>query len=222
MPGRENLVSTVIAYVDGFNLYYGMRAKYGHRYYWLDLAALVRRLRPDDTLIMVRYFTAMVRAEPSAAQNQRVYLDALTAHSPGEVDITLGRFAEKRSRCGRCRTAWQCACTPPRVYRTYEEKATDVAIGARLVEDTALRASDVALIVSADTDLVPAVESARRVDPKRAIYLALPPGNMSPSANFNGVGYFNINETALRACQLPQVVADASRGVFHQRPAKWK
>ncbi|MFC9127268.1 NYN domain-containing protein [Streptomyces sp. NPDC057099] len=215
-------MSTVIAYVDGFNLYYGMRAKYGHRYYWLDLAALVRRLRPNDTLVKVRYFTAMVRAEPSAAQNQRVYLDALAAHNRGEVDITLGRFTEKRPRCGRCRTGWQCACIPSRVYRTYEEKATDVAIGSRLVEDSALGASDVALIISADTDLVPAVESARRVDPNRAIYLALPPGNMSPSANFAGVGYFNINETALRACQLPPVVPDVTQGALYQRPAKWK
>ncbi|MFE7777420.1 NYN domain-containing protein [Streptomyces sp. NPDC057445] len=215
-------MSTVIAYVDGFNLYYGMRAKYGHRYYWLDLAALVRRLRPSDTLVGVRYFTARVVAERAAAANQQIYLDALAAHSPGEVETVLGRFSDQRPRCGACRQSWECGCVPARQYRRYEEKATDVAIGARLVEDSALRASDVALIVSADTDLVPAVESAQRVDPQRLIYLALPPGNMSPSRHFRSVGHFNINETALRASQLPEDVTDPVTGAVHRRPAKWK
>ncbi|MER7175689.1 NYN domain-containing protein [Streptomyces mesophilus] len=214
-------MSTVIAYVDGFNLYYGMRAKYGHRYYWLDLAALVRRVRPQDSLVGVRYFTAPVRGEPAAAANQSVYLNALAAHSPAEVETVLGRFAAKRLRCKTCRGPLTCACTPPVSHRTYEEKATDVAIGARLVEDSALRASDVALIVSADTDLVPAIEAAQRLDPARAIYMALPPGHMRPSRHFSTVGYFNINESALRACQLPALVKDAVSGAVYARPAKW-
>ncbi|GAA3141701.1 NYN domain-containing protein [Streptomyces rectiviolaceus] len=215
-------MSTVIAYVDGFNLYYGMRAKHGHRYYWLDLAALVRRLRPTDTLIGVRYFTAPVRGEPTAAANQSTYLDALVAHSQGEVETVLGRFVEKKPRCRECRTCWVCACTPPHIYRTYEEKATDVAIGARLVEDSATGASDVALIVSADTDLVPAVEAAQRVCPSRSVYMALPPGQVRLSKYFTTVGHFNINETALRASQLPPVVQDTTSGALYSRPAKWK
>jgi len=38
-------LATVIAYVDGFNLYHGLRAKYQHRYLWLDLERLVQRIR---------------------------------------------------------------------------------------------------------------------------------------------------------------------------------
>ena len=39
----------VIAYVDGFNLYHGLRAKGWKRFYWLNLPALVRRLlKPDQ------------------------------------------------------------------------------------------------------------------------------------------------------------------------------
>ncbi|MER5640141.1 NYN domain-containing protein [Kitasatospora sp. NPDC002227] len=215
-------MSTVIAYVDGFNLYYGMRAKYGRRYYWLDLPELVRNLRPADQLVAVRYFTTVVRAEPAAAVNQRTYLRALEAHHPRGLEISLGRFTEKKPRCRTCRSSWQCGCVPPRSYRTFEEKATDVAIGARLVEDSALGASEVALIISADTDLVPAVESARRVSPQRSFYLALPPGNTSPSRSFDGVGYFHINETALRASQLPDAVVDQATGTVYERPAKWK
>jgi hypothetical protein len=43
-------VGDAIAYIDAMNLYHGIRAKYGRRYLWLDLYALVARLRQPDTL----------------------------------------------------------------------------------------------------------------------------------------------------------------------------
>jgi hypothetical protein len=70
----------VVAYIDGFNLYYGLMRKYGRRYLWLDLLALVRQLRPGDQVLVVRYFTAVVKGEPAAAANQIDYIDALQAH----------------------------------------------------------------------------------------------------------------------------------------------
>jgi hypothetical protein len=74
-------VATVIGYVDGFNLYHGLRDKYRRRYLWLDLAHLVRRLRPRDEILAVRYFTALVRDDPPALARQRDYLNALSARS---------------------------------------------------------------------------------------------------------------------------------------------
>ena len=42
-------MNRVVAYVDGFNLYFGLKAVYGRRYHWLDLQALVRSLlRPGQ------------------------------------------------------------------------------------------------------------------------------------------------------------------------------
>jgi hypothetical protein len=64
-------VATVIAYVDGFNLYHGLHDKYGRRYLWLDLGHLVQRLRPSDHVVAVRYFTALVRDDASALARQR-------------------------------------------------------------------------------------------------------------------------------------------------------
>jgi hypothetical protein len=49
-------LATVIAYVDGFNLYHGLRAKYQHRYLCLDPGRLVQRIRPADHILAVRYF----------------------------------------------------------------------------------------------------------------------------------------------------------------------
>lgn len=67
-----------IAYVDGFNLYYG--ALRGSPHKWLDLEALSRRLLPKDEIRLVRYFTARITArpdDPQQAQRQETYLRAL-------------------------------------------------------------------------------------------------------------------------------------------------
>ena len=49
----------VAVYVDGFNLFYGMRAMGQRRYYWLNLRKLAENLlRRNQSLALVRYFTA--------------------------------------------------------------------------------------------------------------------------------------------------------------------
>ena len=47
-------MAAVAVYIDGFNLYYGMKNKYGRRYHWLDVVHLARRLRPRDDVVVVR------------------------------------------------------------------------------------------------------------------------------------------------------------------------
>jgi hypothetical protein len=86
-------MATVIAYVDGFNLYHGLHDKYRRRYLWLDLEHLVQRLRPSDRIMAVRYFTALVRDDPSALARQRTYLDALSAHRGSKVEVRASRSA---------------------------------------------------------------------------------------------------------------------------------
>ena len=52
-----------IAYIDGYNLYYGLLK--GTKFKWLDMVALVKgMLRADHELVKVRYFTAPVRTYP--------------------------------------------------------------------------------------------------------------------------------------------------------------
>jgi hypothetical protein len=69
-------VERVKVYVDGFNLYHGLKVKHGRKYLWLDLQALtVRLLKPSQHLIEVEYFTARVRNQPASEQRQSAYLD---------------------------------------------------------------------------------------------------------------------------------------------------
>jgi hypothetical protein len=47
-------VERVKAYVDGFNLYHGLKTRHGRKYLWLDLQALaVRLLKPSQHLVAV-------------------------------------------------------------------------------------------------------------------------------------------------------------------------
>lgn len=212
-------MASVAAYVDGFNLYYGVKAKYGRRYLWLDLIKLVGALRPHDDIVAVRYFTAVVKGEPAAAANQATYIDALESHCGARLDIRRGWFKTRTiAPCKQCGNHWLCGCQ--RRYRGYEEKETDVALGVAIVADVASKLADRTLLISADSDFAPAVAAAKRVDPGHPVLLAMPPGNLHPHKRFKDVGHFNINETALRHAQLPETVTDAT-GKDHCRPAKW-
>ena len=51
----------VSVYIDGFNLYYGLKAAKYKQYYWLDLVKLSRNLlRSDQSLVITKYFTARI------------------------------------------------------------------------------------------------------------------------------------------------------------------
>ncbi len=211
----------VAAYVDGFNLYYGLKAKYRRRYLWLDVVELVRQLRPADQVVIVRYFTAVVKGEPPAAANQIEYIEAMQAHNGPIVDVQRGWFKTRGiGPCRICGQHFECQC--PRRFRSYEEKETDVALGAAMVEDAAAGTGDITLLVSADSDFAPAVRSIKRLTPSRPVLLAMPPGNLQPHKRFSNVGHFNINESALRHSQLPDDVTQSSNGRIYSLPMKWQ
>ncbi len=213
-------MSDVVAYIDGFNLYFGIKAKFGRRYLWLDVVKLIEQLRPNDHVVAVRYFTAVVKGEPAAAANQIDYIDALETHCGPVLDVQRGWFKPRRiGPCRQCGQHWMCGC--PRRYRSYEEKETDVALAAAVVEDVAAGRGDITLMVSADSDFAPATAAVKRLAPTRPVLLAMPPGNLRPHKRFANVGHFNINETALRHSQLPEHVTDPATGRGRSRPSKW-
>ena len=51
---RQAAEERVIVYVDGFNLYYGLKSKGWQRYYWLDVQRLGENLLlPGQVLVLV-------------------------------------------------------------------------------------------------------------------------------------------------------------------------
>jgi len=50
------LVEKVVCYIDGFNLYYGLREKGWKKYYWLNLRHLVENLFKAKPTVSLKSF----------------------------------------------------------------------------------------------------------------------------------------------------------------------
>ncbi|MFI9388886.1 NYN domain-containing protein [Kutzneria sp. NPDC052558] len=205
-------MARVIAYIDGFNLYHGLRAKYRHRYLWLNLEHLIQRLRPNDEIVLIRYFTALVLDDDPAILRQQNYLNALKAHSGAKIDIVLGRYTRSDFVCQNC--------GHQRI--KYEEKETDVNIAVSIVADTAAQTSDIALVVSADSDLCPAIRMARSLGTRRGMIAVFPPARSSFEVRSLIRGAFTLPAEHIRNSLLPDDVVDPVSGRSYRRPVKWR
>ena len=102
----------VIAYVDGFNLYFGLKSAACERYLWLDVHALAREIIKPRTQAILRtnYFTSRVSDPPDKAARQTPYPEALQAHRPN-LRIHYGRLSRRplcvvaqNGKCSSCLT----------------------------------------------------------------------------------------------------------------------
>ncbi|MER6342341.1 NYN domain-containing protein [Streptomyces tendae] len=204
-------VSELVVYVDGFNLYHGLHDKHGRRFHWLDLVSLARSLRPQDQLVKVRYFTASVLDDPQALSRQDTYLNALVAHNGTAIDIVKGRYQRKQKSCRRCGATWT----------HYEEKETDVNIAVSLVADVAQQTATSAMIISADSDLSPAIRTAQALNRRTHIMAAFPPKRFSNELKRLMPASFIIGRAKFAQAQLPTKVQGPSSGHTFERPAYW-
>jgi hypothetical protein len=206
------VASRVIAYIDGFNLYFGMKSKGWKRYYWLDLPALCGQLlKPGQNLEATKYFTSRVsptRHDPDQGIRQNTYLEALETHSGTRA--VLGHYLPKSVVCRQCGSSWQ----------TFEEKRTDVNIAIEMLADAHADRFDTALLISADSDLSAPIEKIRSLFPSKRVIAAFPPDRHSGQLARLVHGSFTIGEAKLRKSQLPDLVVK-SNGFALARPKRW-
>ncbi|MEP0813201.1 MAG: NYN domain-containing protein [bacterium] len=205
----------VIAYIDGFNLYYGCLKDSPFR--WLDLVALTRKLAPGQDIQRVKYFTALVKDRGGSSGKrfrQQVYLRALRCNPL--VEIHLGRFLTNV-------VALPLAGSAPnapklvKVLKT-QEKGSDVNLATHLVADALLDRFDSALVVTNDSDLLEAIRTARNLAGKRVGIVN--PQKRASAALQNACDFYRpIRANALAACQLPDRLTDGT-GSIH-KPAGW-
>jgi 6-hydroxy-3-succinoylpyridine 3-monooxygenase len=203
-----------IIYIDGFNFYYG--AIRGTAYKWLDMEACFRRLRPADHIERIYYFTALV--DGAKALRQQRYLKAL-ATTP-LVQIILGKFKYKQVRC----QAPGCSYTGSRIFEMPEEKRTDVNIALQLLDDAHHHRADRFVIVSGDSDLVPALETVKSQYPKNEMIVYIPSRNPVRGAATELRGASDRHKTfpqaLLKVSQFPRRISDG-RGGFIEKPVEW-
>lgn len=203
------ILDRVFAYIDGFNLYYGMLDAGLHNARWLDLRAMCAALpRPHQRLDLVRHFTARLRDDPDAARDQAVYLDALLAR--GGVEIEFGHFLATSVECRECGF----------VKKKYEEKRTDVNMAVRLLEDAFDDRFDLAIVVSADSDLVAPIEAIRRRFDDKRVMVACPPRRRSAQLCKAADAVHHLSGPVIRSSRLPDPVM-TSTGVELRAPRGW-
>jgi hypothetical protein len=96
----------VVAYVDGFNLYFGLKATGFKRYHWLDVVALAGNLlKADQTLVATHYFTARIRDNGRNGPDQKRQNQYLEALQHQGANCQYGHYLEKPRQCRGCRAA---------------------------------------------------------------------------------------------------------------------
>lgn len=200
-----------MVYIDGYNLYYGIRTAFGKCYKWLDLQSLSHSfLKPGVDLVGVKYFTAITKSTSDSHRRQAIYLKALDTHCD-KLEIIHGLFLSKTERCHACGTQ----------YQAYEEKKTDVNIACHILNDAYQNRFDCCYVVSGDSDLVPPLEIIRQYHTDKVTIVAHPPKRKSTELCQIAHGWFSISRQKLKLNQLPESIQTKSGGRIN-RPDKWK
>lgn len=194
-------------YVDGFNVYYSLNNKRFRKYKWLDYRKVAESIaRTDDSITGIFYFTTFVEWKPASVSRHKQYIKALRSV---RVDTVLGRFMQKKVRCHIC----------GRRYKTREEKQTDVNIALHLICDGINDLYDRAVIVSGDTDLIPAIEAVHKILPDKEIGVMFPLRRYNNSLEKAADFAITMREKMLSRCQFPDKIRIGNTTI--ERPASW-
>jgi len=213
----EAIVNRTAFLVDGFNLYHSLRESerdQSRPLRWLDLRALCSSLlhaMPGRCeLVGVVYFTALARhmesSRPGTVARHLRYLDALQATG---VETTLGHFKRRSARCPIC----------SRSFNRWEEKQTDVAIASRLARAASAGAHERLVLMTGDTDLVPAVREARGTWGAN-IGVAFPARRANAQLRQAADWSINLDAASYARHQLPFTLTSPD-GRCIERPAEW-
>ena len=227
--------------VDGFNLYHSIRdaekTVSTRPQRWLDLSSLchsyLHHFGRAATVQGIYYFSAL--AKHLAASNKdielrhQMYIDALKSTG---VHVTLANFKArdkyvplrfckfKVGRFKRLLTLPIPACKL--VYSRAEEKETDVAIASKMFELLHCHDADAIVLISGDTDLLPAIRTARNLFPTTRIAVMFPYNrhNAELKRAVAGKHAFKIAKDQYAKHQLPDPIV-LPNGYTLRKPAKW-
>jgi uncharacterized LabA/DUF88 family protein len=207
--------------VDGFNLYHSAvqasRRLGGQGTKWLNIYSMCgsllhmtgfgRSAQLGDVFYFSAYATHLLQTSPDTVRRHEDYIRCL--ESTG-VKAALGRFKEKQIRCSSC---------GGQIIR-HEEKETDVAIAVKLLELFIQDSCDLAIVVSGDTDLAPAVRAAQRLFTQKKVLFAFPFGRKNKELSTVAPGSFKISAQVYTIHQFPDPVI-LTDGTVIPKPASW-
>lgn len=202
----------VIAYIDGFNLYYGMKQSNWNSLLWLDVQLLTKSfLKDTQKLVYTNYFTSRIdNSDPSKQARQKEYLEALETLS--DFEIHYGKYTNQDRTCRRC----------GHTYPHSGEKMTDVNIACGLLTDAFEDRYDTAILITGDSDLIPPIELIHAIhkNKNKRVIVAFPPNRHNLSvAEVSNIS-FVIGKNRLKKSQLPDKIIKPD-GYTLNRPFTW-
>jgi uncharacterized LabA/DUF88 family protein len=199
----------VIAYIDGFNLYFGMREAGFDQCRWLNVKKLVESLlQPNQELVGVKYYTSRVSNNPDKQKRQSTYLDALSSVG---VEIFYGNYQDNNLECKRCGNVWKSA----------KEKMTDVNIATAIIVDAFKENYDMAMLISGDSDLTPPIKEVHNLFKNKRVFIAFPPKRHNSSMAIVAKGSLIIGRKKLVDSQFDEEVISKT-GYKLKIPNEWK
>jgi 6-hydroxy-3-succinoylpyridine 3-monooxygenase len=164
-------------YVDGYNLYYGCLKKTSDK--WLDPLALVEHILPsvlyerNGVLTRskfrapaVKYFTAPILSSFARSDDsvvcQSQYHAALRGHLGKDVEIITGYYEARPTRAHVWLQSKAAGESPVVEIWKLEEKQSDVALALHAFCDAVLGNIDQAIVMTNDSDVVPAMQMIRQ------------------------------------------------------------
>lgn len=208
-------MAKIAVFVDGFNLYHALdylesdsnHQKYC-KYKWLNLRQLASMfVFGKDTLGEVLYFTTLATWDAGKTARHKLYIRALENEG---VRVIYGEFKRKKKHCKICgKDFW-----------SFEEKRTDVNIALLLFQLALIDGYEKAIVISGDTDLLPAVRVVRSVFPGKQIGVVIPIGRRSEDFKQETDFHYRMREAHLIKSQFadPFILKD---GTSLPRPANW-
>jgi uncharacterized LabA/DUF88 family protein len=202
--------------IDGFNLYHSiLKLKRDTNYCtkWLNIASLcnsyIHLFGKDASLEAVHYFSAiphyLKESNPDKITKHQDYIACLESKG---VLIELGRFKQKDVYCHKCRN----------MIIKHEEKETDVAIAIKLLEIFFTDSCEITVIVSGDTDLVPAIEKCKVLFKNKKVIFAFPYARKNKELSLLAPESFSINKNQYIKHQLENPVQLFDGRIIHKPP----
>lgn len=207
--------------IDGFNLYHSVKSASrdlglrGAGTRWLNIRSLcasyLHVLGRAAVLTDIFYFSALAThleaTDPDVTRRHRRYIACLEDTG---IRVELGRFKAKDIQCPACHTT----------INRHEEKETDVAISIKLLELCLLDQCDIAVIMTGDTDVAPAIRTIRRLCPAKMVCVAFPYRRHNTELKLLAQRAFDIKKERYHQHQFPDPYI-TSAGQSYAKPAGW-
>lgn len=197
-------------YIDGFNFYHAVHDLNRPHLKWINLYRLAERLAyPDERVVSVKYFSAFATWLPAQHARHRQYVAALEACG---VEAIMAHFKEKVIQCNGCHKQWI----------SREEKETDVHLALKLLADAEDDLFDRAILLTADSDLVPVIKMVKARHRGKFITVAAPPQRYNHGRHLKVVAdnYFQIGVSKIEQSLLPKEVLKEGT-VVARRPSEY-